>query len=140
MSHSRKLSASNDDRPCHDFKSSMPHTSVRVPLQILGICFITLSLRDDETRRSLLQQLSAGDVIAIATAKGSGVGADNNETTTATPSPPAARQILEDAGGGGGSDRPPRTKRWKFKRFDLAKWKASQRVEMGTEDAGKYFK
>ena len=106
-----------------------------VTLQLLGICLLALSLRDDAARRTLFlrSNLASSPLFSAATAAALVTPALNANSTPIISG-------VQRRGGDETYSAPGKNRRWKFKRFDLSAWRAAPKVEMGTEDAADYFR
>ena len=103
-------------------------------LQLLGICLLALSMRDDPSRRSLFlrSSLASSPLFSAVTAAAVTPVLSANSTPIISG--------VQRRGGDETFSAPGKNRRWKFKRFDLSAWRAAPKVEMGTEDAADYFR
>ena len=103
-------------------------------MQLLGICLLALSLRDDAARRSLFlrSNLASSPLFSAATSALVTPVLDANSTPIISG--------VQRRGGDETFSAPGKNRRWKFKRFDLSAWRAAPKVEMGTEEAADYFR
>ena len=109
-----------------------------VILQLFCICLLTLSLRDDASRRSLFLRSNLASPISAAAAAAVAVATHSSSGGNATSTPIISG--VKRRGSEKTFTAPGKNRRWKFKRFDLSAWNAAPKVEMGTDDAGDYFR
>ena len=109
-------------------------------MQLVGICLLALSLRDDASRRSIFlrSNLSSSHLSAAATSVD--VAMRPVSPGNANHSASNMSRVQRRARGNDTFTAPGKNRWWKFKRFDLSAWWAAPKVDMGTDDAVEYFR